>query len=249
MSSSYPSDWDSRRKKVYKRDNHTCQNCKRKGGTVNGVELHAHHVVPVSKNGSHDLTNLITVCADCHNAIHGNSMAPENPSIYNRLLSHSRITPRELPRFENCPNCGTQNDDESVEVSYSNEVLGNYTGFILGCDACNVRMLSVRRPRWRMEIGRTELQGVSLDQNQWEKIGRALREEENPEKKIKDIIDKNRLTRSNTKSVDELEEVSVFAGVLVLSGILSILGGVFAGSIWLGVIGVGLLIAGPVIQS
>lgn len=72
----YPSDWDKRRKIVYKRDNYTCQNCGRKGGPMGQAELHAHHVVPKSKGGTHRVENLQTVCKECHDAIHGRRLAP-----------------------------------------------------------------------------------------------------------------------------------------------------------------------------
>ena len=75
MSHDYPSDWDSRRKRVYKRDDYTCQNCGIKGGSKGDAELHAHHIVPKAKGGTHKLTNLKTVCNQCHNAIHGNGTA------------------------------------------------------------------------------------------------------------------------------------------------------------------------------
>lgn len=76
MASDYPSDWNSRRKTVYKRDNYTCQNCGRGGGSRGNAELHAHHIVPKSKGGTHSTSNLIAVCQQCHNAIHGNTHAP-----------------------------------------------------------------------------------------------------------------------------------------------------------------------------
>lgn len=76
--SDYPSDWGSRRKKVYKRDGHQCQNCGIFGGQKGTAELHAHHIVPKSKNGTHKLSNLVCMCKGCHNAIHGNRMAPES---------------------------------------------------------------------------------------------------------------------------------------------------------------------------
>ncbi len=78
MAKSYPSDWDQRRKTVYKRDNHTCQNCGRAGGPNGGATLHAHHIVPKSKGGTHSTSNLVAVCEQCHNAIHGNSRAPSS---------------------------------------------------------------------------------------------------------------------------------------------------------------------------
>jgi hypothetical protein len=82
MANGYPSDWDSRRKKVYQRDEYTCQNCGIQGGPRGDAELHAHHIVPKSKGGTHNTSNLKTLCRDCHNAIHGNSVAPtaESPT-------------------------------------------------------------------------------------------------------------------------------------------------------------------------
>lgn len=76
MTPEYPSDWDSRRKQVYRRDNYTCQNCGQKGGPHGDVELHAHHVVPKGKGGSHRVENLQTVCKQCHDSIHGQQLAP-----------------------------------------------------------------------------------------------------------------------------------------------------------------------------
>lgn len=76
MSTNYPSDWDRRRKDVYKRDGYTCQNCGRRGGPYGDAELHAHHVVPKSAGGTHKKSNLKTVCKECHHAIHGDSVAP-----------------------------------------------------------------------------------------------------------------------------------------------------------------------------
>ena len=73
----YPNDWNSRRRDVYRRDNYTCQNCGAKGGSRGEAELHAHHVVPKRKGGSNDISNLTTVCVDCHKAIHEkNKKAP-----------------------------------------------------------------------------------------------------------------------------------------------------------------------------
>lgn len=76
MTEGYPSDWQSRRKEVYQRDDYTCQNCGVRGGPHGEAELHAHHIVPKSKGGTHNTSNLKTLCRDCHNAIHGNSVAP-----------------------------------------------------------------------------------------------------------------------------------------------------------------------------
>ena len=59
-------------KKVLKRDNYTCQKCKRKN-----LILHAHHLDGWNwcKNRRYDVTNGITLCSECHHnfhAIYGN---------------------------------------------------------------------------------------------------------------------------------------------------------------------------------
>jgi len=52
------------REKVLKRDGYTCQIC---GSKKN---LEAHHIVPRSKGGTNLVENGITLCKDCHRAVH-----------------------------------------------------------------------------------------------------------------------------------------------------------------------------------
>ena len=47
------------------RDKYTCQCCGKKN-----CRLEVHHIVFRSKNGSNDLENYITLCEDCHKAVH-----------------------------------------------------------------------------------------------------------------------------------------------------------------------------------
>lgn len=47
------------------RDNYTCQCCGKRN-----CRVEAHHIVFRSKNGSNDLENYITLCEDCHKAVH-----------------------------------------------------------------------------------------------------------------------------------------------------------------------------------
>lgn len=70
MNTSLPADWDSRRRAVYRRDNYRCQNCGVGGGYQGDAELHAHHIVPRHSGGSNEVSNLKTLCNDCHAAIH-----------------------------------------------------------------------------------------------------------------------------------------------------------------------------------
>lgn len=53
------------RREVLSRDGHRCVNC---GSTE---DLEVHHIVPISKSGTNEISNLVTVCSDCHYHIHG----------------------------------------------------------------------------------------------------------------------------------------------------------------------------------
>ena len=72
------------RKKVFDRDNYTCQICDQKGGTLN-----AHHIIPFSKNKKlrTDLSNGLTMCKKCHNSFH-------------RKYGKINISQRELELFK-----------------------------------------------------------------------------------------------------------------------------------------------------
>ncbi|SDG40312.1 HNH endonuclease [Halorientalis regularis] len=94
MGHGYPPDWKQRRQAVYKRDNFQCQNCGRRGGPRGNSELHAHHVVPKSKGGTHNLSNLITVCKPCHEQIHGRPI-PTGGSKNNSRRSNSYSSENE----------------------------------------------------------------------------------------------------------------------------------------------------------
>ena len=48
-------------KYILKRDNYTCTYCGRKTG-----EMQIDHIIPVSKGGSNDISNLTTACARCN---------------------------------------------------------------------------------------------------------------------------------------------------------------------------------------
>jgi 5-methylcytosine-specific restriction endonuclease McrA len=65
-----PSDWPRRRERVFERDNWMCQNCESRGGIDGPATIVCHHVVPVHTGGNHYLSNLITLCKDCHDKVH-----------------------------------------------------------------------------------------------------------------------------------------------------------------------------------
>lgn len=61
--------YSSRREAVLHRDNYTCQCCGKKR-----VRFEVHHIIFRSQGGADDENNLITLCKECHDAIHGGTL-------------------------------------------------------------------------------------------------------------------------------------------------------------------------------
>ena len=58
-------EYSSRREAVLHRDDYTCQCCGKKN-----TRLEVHHIVYRSQGGTDDEDNLITLCEECHSAVH-----------------------------------------------------------------------------------------------------------------------------------------------------------------------------------
>ena len=57
--------WRTTRQEALSRDDRECQQCGRRRS------LHVHHIKPVSEGGEkYKLSNLITLCSECHTAAH-----------------------------------------------------------------------------------------------------------------------------------------------------------------------------------
>lgn len=71
FSNDYGSNWSELSDKRKRMDNFTCKLCGWYAGPKERNKLHVHHKVPLSKGGRNVLSNLITLCQDCHSKIHG----------------------------------------------------------------------------------------------------------------------------------------------------------------------------------
>jgi len=80
--SNYPPDWQKRRISIFQRDEWTCQKCDYEHSADSDKQLHAHHVTPISEGGGHSLDNLLTLCGECHMAVHTNGITPPVPDSY-----------------------------------------------------------------------------------------------------------------------------------------------------------------------
>jgi hypothetical protein len=61
----YPNNWKDVAHHIRVLDNFTCVSCSESGG-----ELHVHHIVYASNFGTHQATNLVTLCRTCHEKEH-----------------------------------------------------------------------------------------------------------------------------------------------------------------------------------
>lgn len=85
--SNYSKDWKSLSEKIKKRDNWECQRCGSMGGPEGDSTLHAHHILPKSKGGEDWIENLITVCHECHEQIHGHPIPSPEPTNWDTSRS------------------------------------------------------------------------------------------------------------------------------------------------------------------
>lgn len=65
--------WEKSRKEVINRDDFICQKCNKKGGPMGEVQLHVDHITPKSVGGTDDVSNLRTLCKECHLEKHGST--------------------------------------------------------------------------------------------------------------------------------------------------------------------------------
>jgi 5-methylcytosine-specific restriction endonuclease McrA len=68
--------------------------CARCGSTV---DLEAHHIVPLASGGTNELSNLLTLCHDCHRAQHRGKPRKHDPS---RTIQEALLIGGQLPRRE-----------------------------------------------------------------------------------------------------------------------------------------------------
>jgi len=80
------------RENVYRRDNHTCQYC---GSRMSAKDLTLDHVVPASRKGRKDWTNMVTACRPCNHR-----KANRTPLAAGMPLLQEPVIPSWLPEEE-----------------------------------------------------------------------------------------------------------------------------------------------------
>lgn len=107
----YGKGWDKLRKSIYERDNYTCQRCGYHPKMEDrSVPIQAHHIIPKSKGGSDNKSNLITLCRSCHGVQHPNNSTfdddrPDAP-IFPYEHAHEKVNSFPKGVRNNCGRCG-----------------------------------------------------------------------------------------------------------------------------------------------
>lgn len=93
--------FDSKREKILKRDNYTCQKCGKYFGPENSSQLIVHHKDGQGRNKNiknNDDNNLTTECRACHILEHRKEM---------RKILHEKDMNRWSRKYDKCIECGT----------------------------------------------------------------------------------------------------------------------------------------------
>jgi hypothetical protein len=184
VSEEYPADWGSRRRKVYQRDNYTCQNCGAKGGSKGNAELHAHHIVPKSNGGTHRVSNLKTLCKQCHEAVHGEVQAPTSS---NRGSKHSSSESSSFSEttIRKCVRCG----DSLSSGGIYKELIGDYK-----CESCGTSYIQIGNGHL-LKNKNSKLDGRVLKDKDWVNIRKSREENDKLTYKAKKMEEDNWGTR------------------------------------------------------
>lgn len=89
----YPPFWKALREKALVRDSHTCQ----VAGCPSRLPIHCHHIISLSKGGSHTLSNLVSIC-EFHHAMepstgHQIIKGKIQNEIFSSVVEHTRTNP------------------------------------------------------------------------------------------------------------------------------------------------------------
>jgi 5-methylcytosine-specific restriction endonuclease McrA len=77
------------RQNIFLRDEHTCQYCRQR---FSEKRLTIDHVIPLSRGGRHEWTNVVTACSACNN-----KKGDKTPEKANLILNRRPVRPSWLP--------------------------------------------------------------------------------------------------------------------------------------------------------
>lgn len=101
---------------IFKRDNYTCQCCKKKNKI-----LRTHHIIFVSHGGSNRVDNLISVCTDCHTS----KNHKPGGILYEWMVKKKKTQQYKEPPFMNSLRIRIFNKYPNAYITYGNVTTPN----------------------------------------------------------------------------------------------------------------------------
>jgi hypothetical protein len=97
---------------------------------ANTENLHQHHLIPKSRGGSNDETNLITLCGECHAKIHGNRSKWNTSELTKSALKAKKESGATLGNRTNLNDA--QSKGRGVQVDNANAYAANLKDLLTG---------------------------------------------------------------------------------------------------------------------
>lgn len=93
--SKYPVDWKERRAYIQTRDGNCtlCHGSRQAVGDYS-VRNEVHHIIPISKGGTHEVENLVALCSVCHEDQHEHLLQRRISMYKNSKKRHSKYFPK-----------------------------------------------------------------------------------------------------------------------------------------------------------
>lgn len=108
-----PSNWRAIRRRIIDRDDEECIHCGTSAEA--GAELHVHHIVPRAVGESHNDENLVTLCSQCHYAVHGERRSARSPEWEKSVSPDELETDLVLHPFEDGENPDFHIEDTTTQ--------------------------------------------------------------------------------------------------------------------------------------
>lgn len=99
----YPPDWGERKAALMTYHDETCARCRRNIGR-GGIDSHLHHLIPLHRDGTHHLENLVPLCKYCHAIIHPNNEKLADwrkAPLFPAETADPRVAIERIPQTEN----------------------------------------------------------------------------------------------------------------------------------------------------
>lgn len=106
----YRNNWEAVAGEIRLRDDYQCKICKTKD-----AELHVHHIIFLSKHGTNQKHNLITLCRSCHQDQHEHEFDPEEIHVESANSKHLASESLNIDSVLNSTSTESSKDESEID--------------------------------------------------------------------------------------------------------------------------------------